>query len=175
MNSLVKKICLIGPEGVGKTSLIRRFVDNSFDDEYRSTIGVQISQKVVNLSSDQSAELIIWDLEGFDISKDYPLSYLLGAASFIFVADISRPNTISELSRIYTKIMSDFKLEAPPVIVLNKSDLIPTKIHSSQLNKMKTSKTFHPHAQLFLTSAKIGKSVEAVFQTIAGSMFNDYD
>ncbi len=172
MSKLVKKICLIGPEGVGKTSLIKRFIDNSFDEKYRSTIGVQISQKLVELNADQSVELMIWDLEGFDISKDYPMSYLLGAATFIFVADISRPNTISELISIYSRITPNTKIEVAPLIAINKIDLVSSSEHETVINKLKASTIFSDISSFHLTSAKLGDSVEDVFKSIAQHIYS---
>ena len=69
MSPISKKICLVGDFGVGKTSLIRRFVDKQFSDKYLSTVGVKISRKLIELSETESQkaeeiQLIIWDIEG---------------------------------------------------------------------------------------------------------------
>lgn len=64
METVSKKICLIGDFGVGKTSLIRRFVENQFSDEYLSTVGVKISRKPVDIPGGSVVQLLIWDLEG---------------------------------------------------------------------------------------------------------------
>ena len=68
MSTISKKICLIGDYGVGKTSLIRRFVDRQFSDKYLSTVGVKISRKSVEATDSQQQkklklQLLIWDLE----------------------------------------------------------------------------------------------------------------
>ncbi len=175
MGKLIKKICLVGPEGVGKTSLIKRFIDNSFDEKYRSTIGVQISQKLIELKPGQSVELIIWDLEGFDISKNYPMSYLLGAATFIFVADVSRPNTISELASIYSRILANTKMDVAPLIAINKIDLISVNERETELNKLKSSTIFSSASSFHLTSAKLGDSVEEIFNSVALSICTKND
>jgi small GTP-binding protein len=78
-----KKICLVGDFGVGKTSLIRRFVDRQFSDEYLSTVGVKISRKTLELEGvrqqDQlNLQLLIWDLEGHTKFKAIAPSYLQG-------------------------------------------------------------------------------------------------
>ena len=82
-----QKICLIGDFGVGKTSLIRQFVDRQFSDKYLSTVGVKISRKLVsinNLSDNtpvdlKQLQLIIWDIEGSTRFKAIAPSYLQGA------------------------------------------------------------------------------------------------
>ena len=62
-----KKIVLIGHFGVGKSSLIRRFVENTFTEDYKVTIGVHILKKEVTLpKSNDDITLVIWDLEGND-------------------------------------------------------------------------------------------------------------
>ena len=58
-----KKICLLGDFAVGKTSLVRRFVDNQFSDTYLSTIGVKISRKLLSVEENHTLQIIIWDLE----------------------------------------------------------------------------------------------------------------
>jgi len=73
-----KKIVILGHFGVGKTSLIRRFVNDSFSDNYKVTIGVHITKKVVELNADETISLIIWDLEGTDEVQMIRNSYLLG-------------------------------------------------------------------------------------------------
>ena len=62
---LKKKICMVGQFGVGKTSLVRRFVDSIFDERYLTTIGVKIDRKDVTVGSD-SVTLMLWDLAGED-------------------------------------------------------------------------------------------------------------
>ena len=59
-----KKIVLLGHFGVGKTSLMKRFIDDTFSEDYKVTLGVQIQKKVVELKSTKKISLIIWDVEG---------------------------------------------------------------------------------------------------------------
>ena len=93
-----KKIVVLGHFGVGKTSLIRRFVDDSFSDNYKVTIGVHITKKIVEISAAETISLIIWDLEGTDEVHMIRESYLLGSHGIIFVFDVSRPSTFQNLN-----------------------------------------------------------------------------
>lgn len=174
MDTIVKKICILGPEGVGKTSLIRRFVDNAFDDEYRSTIGVQISQKDMPIDDNNKLQFIIWDLEGFDIANDYPLSYLGGAGAFIFVSDASRENTSSELIRIYKTIKQNPVFNVPTCIAINKADLISEDNQTKAYNLLNNSDHFEPNVKLFLTSAKNDQNVSGLFSFLAKTIWKDY-
>ena len=80
MSIIAKKICLIGDFNVGKTSLIRRFVENKFSDRYLTTIGVKISRKSITIeATEQQVNLLIWDIEGQTKEKAIPNNYLQGA------------------------------------------------------------------------------------------------
>ena len=63
MTTIQKKICLLGDFGVGKTSLVQRFVEGRFDDKYLSTVGVKISRKTLKRSYGEM-NMLVWDLAG---------------------------------------------------------------------------------------------------------------
>jgi len=150
-----KKILLLGDFSVGKTSLIRRYVDNSFDDSYLTTIGVKISQKRLELEG-ISCELLIWDIEGATPTRSIPHSYFKGASGAIFVCDVNRSETIESLNEhINTFLMLNH--EAKHVIAYNKADL---------LSVQQKEELFLP-ANAFLTSAKLDSNVERLFMTLA--------
>ena len=89
MSAVQKKVCLLGDFAVGKTSLIRRYVEDRFDDKYLSTIGVKISRKIVQ-RPDYALTLLIWDLAGGDDINQLSRRYLLGAVGAILVCDLTR-------------------------------------------------------------------------------------
>ena len=62
--SLARKVVIVGPFCVGKTSLVRRHVEETFDSNYRATLGVTCSIKDVRLSDGQRMQQVIWDVEG---------------------------------------------------------------------------------------------------------------
>ena len=88
-----KKICLLGGFGVGKTSLVSRFVHSIFSDKYLTTLGVKIEKKAVTVE-EKSVELIIWDLHGDDEFQKVNMSYLRGASGYLLVADGTRRHSI---------------------------------------------------------------------------------
>ena len=64
MAIIQKKICMIGDFSVGKTSLVGRFVRQSFSEKYLTTVGVKIDTKLVKLTENQDVKLILWDIAG---------------------------------------------------------------------------------------------------------------
>ncbi len=150
-----KKILLLGDFAVGKTSLIRRYVDNTFDDTYLTTIGVKISKKFLTFDTVE-CELIIWDIEGETSIKKIPHSYFKGASGAIFVCDVNRDETIKGLNEhINTFLM--LNKDAKYVIAYNKADLLTTQ----KKEELQVS------GNVFLTSAKDNTNIDALFITIA--------
>lgn len=160
-----KKVVILGHFGVGKTSLIRRFVSNQFSDQYKVTIGVHISKKVVDLSDEDSVSLILWDLEGTDRLEQIREAYLLGTHGVIFVFDINRPSTFQNLKRDLETVKSKVQ-DRPTVVIGNKKDLVPEEEMSSLLEE-------HDIPYDYLTSAKTGETVEEAFLHLASILHHD--
>ncbi|NJR61184.1 MAG: GTP-binding protein [Cyanobacteria bacterium CRU_2_1] len=161
---------MIGDFGVGKTSLIRRFVDRQFSDHYLSTVGVKISRKVIEFKKQNQAEmlnlqLIIWDIEGSAKFKAIVPSYLKGAIGAIIVGDLTRQETINHLTD-HIQLFLSINSKASIVVAFNKSDLI----ESEQSNLLFQLNFLTRHKQVsaaYLTSAKTGKNVDRIFHTLA--------
>ena len=160
---VARKVCLLGDFAVGKTSLVRRFVEGRFDDKYLSTIGVKVDRKVLHLSTDTGEvdlKLMVWDLAGGPERGVVVPSYYRGASGAIIVCDLTRPETLDRVPH-YTQ---DF-LAANPfaclVLAANKADLSEARcLGDEQLADVASAQ----HAPLFVTSAKTGEQVEAMFQ-----------
>ncbi len=90
---ITKKICLLGTSGVGKTSLIARYVDNSFSDRYLTSVGVAIKKKTVQVDGTELV-LTIWDLAGDDKFQPLEKNYLRGTNAYLVVADGTRQVTL---------------------------------------------------------------------------------
>jgi small GTP-binding protein len=129
MSIIHKKICLIGDFGVGKTSLIRRYISDQFSDQYLSTIGVKISQKNIDISqyniSNQQLQLMIWDIEGRTKFQSITQEYLQGLHGAIIVADLNRKDSIHHLQDHIKLLTSVNSKGVALVVVLNKVDLFP--------------------------------------------------
>ena len=166
-------MCMVGDFGVGKTSLIRRFVDRQFSDQYLSTVGVKISRKNIELlgvkqQEKQDVQLLIWDLEGHTKFKAIAPSYLQGSSGALVVADVSRPETIERLIE-HIQLFSSVNPKGNIIIALNKLDLVDEE----KLAKMvEIAEATAPDKVLatYTTSAKTGKDVDDIFHKLAYKM-----
>ncbi len=154
-----KKIVVLGHFGVGKTSLIRRFVTDAFSDNYKVTIGVHITKKTVEISAENNVSLILWDLEGTDDIASLRKSYLLGAHGIVFVFDVSRPSTFQDLNDNLAIIRSNLPY-VPLMVVGNKADLVEEHALKNVIEAQEI-------AVDFIASAKTGKAVNALFLKLA--------
>ena len=165
---VTKKVCLIGDFGVGKTSLVRRFVDRQFSDQYLTTVGVKISRKQLAIPAnggiEKKIQLVIWDIEGHTKFKSIAPSYLLGARGAIIVADLTRSETIKHLTDhldLFASVNSD---KAKVIVALNKSDLIDQDLENYRLSQYPQVLGTYP------TSAKTNHNVEQIFAQLACSL-----
>ncbi len=162
-----KKVCLLGSFNVGKTSLVRRFVYNVFEDFYLSTIGVKVSQKTMApLKTKDGREvqyqLMIWDIEGQEKWNAVTRNYFLGSAGAVLVVDLTRQNSWYVIS----SLMQQFKEINPQavfVLAANKLDLLPKQHVRLQEVEAFASEIGVHH---WLTSAKTGYNVEHLFHAL---------
>jgi small GTP-binding protein len=158
---LKKKICMVGAFGVGKTSLVRRFVDSMFDERYLSTVGVKIDRKDVTVG-EQSVRLILWDLAGEDDLAQLKISHLHGASGYILVVDGCRATSLAKAIELRQRIKEHLGT-LPFVVVLNKADL-------REQWEIQDGAVAERGWPTFETSAKTGSGVEAMFLALATNL-----
>ena len=164
MTVLEKKICMMGAPGVGKTSLVRRFVDSVFSDKYLSTIGVKIDRKTVEVV-DHTLNLMLWDLQGEERYQWVRMQYLRGAAGYILVADGTRADTL-EIAIGLQETASERAPGLPFILCLNKADLWGQwGISATQQDWLKEKGW-----TVLQTSAKSGDSAEAAFLSLGNKI-----
>lgn len=158
--TLSKKISIIGPFGVGKTSLFRRFIDDEFSEDYKVTLGVQIKKKQITLPDNRTLSMILWDTEGHtDSVQETRESYLLGSHAFIYVFDVTRPETYQNLNIEVAYLKRKYQNIFVKVIG-NKLDLVKEKNIRSQFQATQTPFDY-------LTSAKKNKNISELFYALA--------
>jgi small GTP-binding protein len=158
---LKKKICLVGQFGVGKTSLIHRFVDSIFDERYLTTVGVKIDRKDVAVGS-ETVTLMLWDLAGEDDLAQLNVSHLRGASGYILVADGCRATSLVKAVELQQRIVAQLG-PLPFVLVLNKADL-------RDQWEVQAAEICARGWPTFETSAKAGSGVQEMFLALAGKL-----
>lgn len=156
-----KKVCLLGPTGVGKTSLVRQYVDGIFSDKYLTTIGVKIDKKQVAVE-DNKVQLLIWDIEGVDRYCGFNPRYIRGASAFVIVVDHTRSQSLLEGIDILQSARKEFP-DTPAFFVINKTDLNCEWYWSEE----EVSEYENAFTETIRTSAKTGDNVEYLFHAIA--------
>jgi small GTP-binding protein len=161
---LQNKICMLGGFGVGKTSLVSRFVSSIFSDTYLTTVGVKIDKKKVALDSGEMT-LMLWDIYGQDELQTVRDSYLRGATGYLLVADGTRFSTLDTAVALQKRAESVIGL-VPFLLLLNKRDLD----REWQVDQQTLMTLVERGWRVVKTSAKTGEGVEEAFTTLAREM-----
>lgn len=176
VNTYKFKICLVGESAVGKTSTIRRFVVDQFDDKYLTTIGIKTTKKKIKIKHPKKdgtvdINLIIWDVIG---QRGFRLllqeDYFFGARGIIGVCDITRKDTLSGLES-WIEAVQKYTQEIPIIFLGNKCDLVNEQ--QVDLNELEHFASNYKKAIAFLSSAKTGENVELAFKTLSEKILED--
>ena len=159
-----KKICMVGTFAVGKTSLVRQFVESVYSDKYHTTVGVKVDKKIVTVGEEQLT-LVLWDIEGAETGLELRQSYLRGAAGYLLVADGTRPDTVGSAVALQARTEATIG-KMPFLLLLNKVDLDQHwRVDPKELDRLRSSNWL-----MTTTSAKTGQGVENAFATLAQKM-----
>jgi len=153
------KLCLLGDGAVGKTSLVRRFVFDVFDDKYLMSFGTKVSKKALKVG-EAELDLMIWDILGQKSQEALHAAYYRGASGALAVCDFTRPETMRNL-REWLGSFRSVVGEMPVIILSNKADL-DKRFTLSELESFGKE----VGCRVFETSAKTGLNVEQAFQEI---------
>jgi small GTP-binding protein len=158
---LKKKICLLGSYGVGKTSLVARFVHSMFADKYHTTVGVKIDKKVVQVDG-EDLTLMLWDMAGEEDGAPVKLNQVKDASGYLLVIDGTRAKTVDVARDIQRRVENELGLR-PFLALVNKADLresweIPATVWTELAGAGWT---------VLETSAKSGEHVEEAFHTLS--------
>ncbi len=166
------KIVILGDYAVGKTSLVRAFVEKKFTEDYIPSIGVNLYVKEVLLEHQDKklkVTLTMWDIAGQKMFKSMLPAYHQGANGVFFVADLTRPDSFASLENWHKDLSKNISAHLPTILLANKCDLKPIvddTVIAQTVNKIGASRYFK-------TSAKTGDQVQDAFKTLALDVFKD--
>ncbi|XP_069945108.1 ras-related protein Rab-18 [Cherax quadricarinatus] len=156
------KILIIGESGVGKSSLLLRFTDDTFDPEQSATIGVDFKVKTISIDGN-TTKLAIWDTAGQERFRTLTPSYYRGAQGVILVYDVTKRNTFAKLDMWLNELDTySTKTDIVKMLVGNKID--KEKVEVSREEGLKFARR---HAMLFIeASAKTKDGVQCAFEEL---------
>ena len=161
MNPATYKVCMLGDFGVGKTSLVARYVRSTFSDKYLTTVGVKVDSKEIALPGHDPLKLVLWDIAGRSTLDAPSTTYLRGAAALLLVADGTRETSLSSALNLLMQ-SRDTLPDAIAVLAVNKLDLVERwEVAATTLAELRRS------LPVFETSALSGAGVEDAFSELA--------
>ena len=168
MAEISKKICLVGSFGVGKTSLIARFVRQTFSEKYLTTLGVKIDTKLVELETGEVCKLVIWDIAGKEDYSSTDKQYLKGSSGCIYVVDSTRQATAEAVLNLKQQVIETLG-DIPSVCAVNKTDLEDEWVLTEEVQQTLEKEMNY----MFKTSALSGAQVETAFHKLTSLMLNN--
>ncbi len=155
------KLCLLGDFGVGKTSLVARFVRSTFSDKYLTTVGVKVDSKEMSLPGRDPLKFVVWDIAGRGTLDAPGANYLRGASALLMVADGTREATLHAALALLEQARRDLP-GAAAVLAVNKLDLVDRwEVAPATLARLRAE------LPVFETSALSGDGVEDAFTRLA--------
>lgn len=161
-----KKICMLGPFAVGKTSLVSRYVKSLFSEKYHSTVGVKVDKKLVAVG-EEPVTLLLWDLYGEDEFQRIRSSYLRGSAGYVLAVDGTRRETLDKAVVLQNRAEQAVG-KVPFVLVVNKADLV----EKWEVDDAALAELSRQGWETFKTSAKTGAGVEEAFLALTRRMMS---
>ena len=156
------KILTIGESGVGKTCILRRFVENKFLKNHLATIGIDFKTKTLNINN-QEIKLKIWDTAGQERFRNITTQYYKGADGIVLIYDVTDDASYEKIRDWMEQILSNTKREDIGLVLLgNKCDMEPRAVTEEQGNKMAEELK----VSYFETSALTGQGINEAFNEL---------
>jgi len=161
------KVCMVGERGVGKTSLVRRYVQDVFSDKYVQTLGTKVSKKEIDLFVPAEelrihALIQVWDIMGhLGFRELLRAAYFHGCQGILAVCDVTQEPTLGELD-LWLEGSVDITGTVPVHLLVNKTDLEPA-IPEHDVRSFASDRDM----PFLFTSAKRGDNVTRAFEDLA--------
>jgi small GTP-binding protein len=161
------RVVLLGEATVGKTSLLRRYTENVFEEEYKQTLGTTFATKEVEVKTEDGSvrgvKLSIWDMGGQSTYRELRRQYMKGSSSAIIVFDVTKPESFMAMNNWFESFR-EVCPDAPIFICANKIDLVDKRMVPQEPGMMLRDWF---QSEYYETSAKDGTKVTDVFERCA--------
>jgi len=160
--SITFKILTIGESGVGKTCILRRFVENKFLKNHLATIGIDFKTKTLNINN-QEIKLKIWDTAGQERFRNITTQYYKGADGIVLVYDVTDEASYEKIKDWMDQILSNTQKDEIGLVLLgNKCDVEPRNVTEEQGLKLAEELKIN----YFETSALTGQGIKEAFEQL---------
>ncbi|XP_006265367.1 ras-related protein Rab-41 isoform X7 [Alligator mississippiensis] len=160
------KLVFLGEQSVGKTSLITRFMYDSFDNTYQATIGIDFLSKTMYLE-DRTIRLQLWDTAGQERFRSLIPSYIRDSAVAVIVFDITNLNSFQQTSKWIDDVRTERGSDVIIMLVGNKTDLADKRQVSVEEGERKAQELNVMYVE---TSAKAGYNMKQLFRRVAAAL-----
>lgn len=173
LREFVFKITVLGEAAVGKTSLLNRFCEGIFQEDYKPTLGANIIRKDVNIGDNTNVRLIMWDLAGQEKYNVIRSMYFQGCEGALLVYDVTRYNTFESVKSRWLRDFKKFiRKEGVYVLIGNKTDLIDDRVVPTEKGKDLAENIKASH--FIETSAKLGENIEQAFLLLVKQILSNH-
>ena len=168
----ILKVIILGDSGVGKTSLMHRYVNDKYSQQYKATIGADFLTKEVTVDGDKVATMQVWDTAGQERFQSLGVAFYRGADCCVLVYDVTDASSFENIKSWRDEFLVHANVNSPetfPFVILgNKIDAEESKKIVSEKSAQELAKSLGD-IPLFLTSAKNAINVDTAFEEIARS------
>jgi len=165
------KLLLIGDSGVGKSSLLLRFTDGTFEEDIGTTIGVDFKVKVLNVRNKQRVKLTIWDTAGQERFRTLTSSYYRGAQGVVLVYDISSAESFDHVKQWMAEVQ--MYTTVPDVITLLVGNKVDKRAKEDAVPRATAEAFAREHGLLFIEcSARTKEGVQQAFEELVNKILD---
>uniref|UniRef100_A0A8C7HUY2 RAB6B, member RAS oncogene family b n=1 Tax=Oncorhynchus kisutch TaxID=8019 RepID=A0A8C7HUY2_ONCKI len=160
------KLVFLGEQSVGKTSLITRFMYDSFDNTYQATIGIDFLSKTMYLE-DRTVRLQLWDTAGQERFRSLIPSYIRDSTVAVVVYDITNVNSFQQTCKWIDDVRTERGSDVIIMLVGNKTDLEEKRQITIEEGEQRAKEL---NVMFIETSAKTGTNVKQLFRRVAAAL-----
>ncbi len=160
----------LGEGQVGKTSIIYRYIDDTFTSNYLATIGIDSKFKKIKLASGEEIKVKILDTAGQERFQSIAANYIKKADGIVFVYDITKAYTFTNLEKWLSNI-DEVANDKPCLLIGNKSDM-NDKREVSKEEGMEFTKKFKKETHFYETSCKTGENVDKAINDLVNQIYS---